>query len=177
MGHRNRSSVELKAKEILSQHGLYSLPIDPVMLANKLGVTVSNAKFSEESSAALIAKRGHTTRIFVEQSDPPYRKRFSIAHELGHHFLHLVNDGEILDTHRDMFRDKEPAQGPISERRLREIQANWFAASLLMPEEFVRSEWENNSNVPHLARVFNVSPDAMGYRLDALDLGIPLYES
>ena len=76
-----------------------------------------------------------------------------------------------------MFRDKEPAEGPISEPRLREIQANWFAASLLMPEEFVKSEWENNSNVPHLAKVFNVSREAMGYRLDALDLGILLYES
>ena len=160
----------------MSQHGLYSLPIDPVMLANRLGVTVSNAKFSEESSAALIAKRGSSTRIFVEQSDPPYRKRFSIAHELGHHFLHLVNDGEILDTHRDMFRDKEPAEGPVSERRLRELEANWFAASLLMPEEFVRSEWENNSIVPRLAKAFNVSREAMGYRLDALDLGIPSYE-
>ena len=173
----SRSSVELQAKEILSQHGLYSLPVDPVLLANRLGIAVSNAKFSDDSSAALIAKRGHTTRIFVEQSDPPYRKRFSIAHELGHHFLHLTDDGEILDTHTDMFRDKEPAEGPISNLRLREIQANWFAASLLMPEEFVRSEWDRNPSAAHLAKAFNVSREAMGYRLDALDLGIPLHES
>ena len=176
MESRSRSSVELHAKEILSQHGLFSLPVDPVLLANRLGITVSNAKFSDDSSAALLAKRGHTTRIFVEQSDPPYRKRFSIAHELGHHFLHLVKDGEILDTHSDMFRDKEPTEGPISELRLREIQANWFAASLLMPEGFVKSEWEINPNVAHLAKTFNVSGEAMGYRLDALNLGIPLYE-
>ena len=176
MQARRRSSVEHHAKEILSQHGLFSLPVDPVFLANRLGITVSNAKFSDESSAALIAKRGNSTRIFVEQSDPPYRKRFSIAHELGHHFLHLVNDGDILDTHTDMFREKEPTEGPISERRLREIQANWFAASLLMPEDFVKAEWERNPNVAHLAQVFNVSREAMGYRLDALDLGVPLYE-
>lgn len=177
MERRSRSAVELHAKGILSQHGLYSLPIDPVLLANRLGITVSNAKFSDDSCAALIAKRGHTTRIFIEQSDPPYRKRFSIAHEIGHHFLHLETDGEIVDSHTDMFRDKEPVGGPISELRLREIQANWFAASLLMPEGFVRSEWAKNSNVSHLAKVFNVSEEAMGYRLDALDLGIPLYES
>ena len=176
MQSTSRYSVEREANEVLSRHGLYSLPVDPVLLANSLGITVSNAKFSNESSAALIAKRGDSTRIFVEQSDPPYRKRFSIAHELGHHFLHLVDDGEILDTHTDMFRDKEPAEGPISDRRLREVHANWFAASLLMPEAFVRSEWERNPNATHLAKVFNVSREAIGYRLDALDLGIHSYE-
>ncbi len=177
MKPKSRSAVELQAKGILSQHGLYSLPIDPVLLANRLGITVNNAKFAEDSCAALIAKRGHTTRIFVEQSDPPYRKRFSIAHELGHHFLHLLEDGEILDTHADMFREKEPVGGPISEFRIREIQANWFAASLLMPEEFVAAEWERSPNVSHLAKAFNVSEEAMGYRLDALDLGILSYGS
>ncbi len=177
MERRNRSSVEALAKEVLSQHGLYSLPIDPVLVANRLGITVSNAKFSEDSCAALIAKRGHSTRIFVEQSDPPYRKRFSIAHELGHHFLHLETDGEIVDTHTDMFRDKEPGGGVFSELRLREVHANWFAASLLMPEEFVRSEWVNNPSISHLAKTFNVSEEAIGYRLDVLDLGVPLRES
>ena len=177
MKRRSRSAVELHAKEILSQHGLYSLPVDPVLLANRLGIAVNNAKFSDDSCAALIAKRGPTTRIFVEQSDPPYRKRFSIAHELGHHFLHLLEDGEIVDSRADMFREREPADGPISELRLREIHANWFAAALLMPEEFVRAEWEKNSSVSRLAKVFNVSEEAMGYRLDALDLGIPSYGS
>ncbi len=175
MQRKSRSAVELHAKEILSQHGLYALPIDPVLLANRLGIAVNNAKFSDDSFAALIAKRGHTTRIFVDQSDPPYRKRFSIAHELGHHFLHLLEEGEILDSRADMFREREPVDGPISEIRLREIQANWFAASLLMPEEFVRAEWKKNPRVSHLARAFNVSQEAMGYRLDALDLGIPSY--
>ena len=169
----SRSDVECRAKEILTQHGLYSLPIDPVHLANRLGVTVNNAKFADDSLAALIAKRGHTTRIFVEQSDPPYRKRFSIAHELGHHCLHLHEDGEIVDKRADMFREREPAGGPISEDRMREIQANWFAAELLMPTEFVRGEWNRNPSLSHMARVFNVSEEAMGYRLDTLDLWVP----
>ena len=169
--------MEFQAKEILSHHGLYTVPVDPVLLANRLGIAVSNAKFSDESCAALIAKRQHTTRIFVEQSDPPYRKRFSIAHELGHHFLHLQEDGEILDSRTDMFRQKEPMSGPISAVRLREVHANWFAASLLMPEELVRSEWEKSPSVSQLAKFFNVSEEAMGYRLDVLDLGIPSYES
>ena len=169
----SRSDIEHRAKGVLSQHGLYSLPIDPVRLANRIGVTVNNAKFADDSWAALIAKRGHTTRIFVEQSDPPYRKRFSIAHELGHHFLHLLEDGEIVDKRTDMFRDREPVDGPMSEDRIKEIQANWFAAALLMPAEFVRAEWARNPRMLHMVEVFNVSEEAMGYRVDALNLWVP----
>lgn len=176
MNHQSRTEVELRAMEVLRQHGLYSLPIDPVQLANRLGVTVNNAKFADDSLAGLIAKRGGHTRILVEQADPPYRKRFSIAHELGHHFLHLLEDGEIVDKRADMFREKEPVGGHISSERMREIQANWFAAALLMPAEFVREEWARNPSIAHMARVFNVSEEAMGYRVDALDLWVPANE-
>ena len=172
MGLSRRSQVEQRAKEVLIQHGLYSVPVDPVNLANKLGVTVHNAKFADDSLAGLISKRGDSTQILVEQSDPPYRKRFSIAHELGHHFLHLLKDGHIIDRRVDMFREKQPASAAQSSHRNREIEANWFAAALLMPEDLVRLHWAKNPSVTALARVFNVSEEAMGYRVDALDLEV-----
>lgn len=169
----SRPEIERRAKEILAQQGLYSLPINPVHLANRLGVTVNNAKFTDDSLAALISRRSYATRIFVEQSDPPYRKRFSIAHGLGHHFLHLKEDEEIADKRGDMFQEREPSLEPVSEDRIREIQANWFAVALLMPMELVREEWNRNSGMLHMARVFNVSEEAIGRRVDALDLWAP----
>ena len=172
MKSANRSDIEGRAREVLTQHGLYALPIDPVQVANRLGISVNNAKFSDDSWAGLVTKNGSNTRIFVEQSDPPYRKRFSIAHELGHHFLHLLEDGEIIDKRVDMFREREPSGGLISEQRMKEIQANWFAAALLMPEDLVRAEWQKNPNIRNMARAFNVSEEAMGYRLDAFDLSL-----
>jgi Zn-dependent peptidase ImmA (M78 family) len=172
MGLSTRSQVEQFAKEVLVQHGLYSVPVDPVDLASKLGVTVHNAKFADDSLAGLIAKRGDNAQILVEQSDPPYRKRFSIAHELGHHFLHLLQDGHIIDRRVDMFREKQPAAASGSSHRNQEIEANWFAAALLMPEDLVRLHWAENPSVTVLARVFNVSEEAMGYRVDALDLEV-----
>ncbi len=167
----SRSQIEQHANQILKQHGLYSLPINPVVLADKLGVTVNNAQFADDSLAALLARRGQTTQIFVEQSATPYRKRFSIAHELGHHFLsHLPEDGEIVDQHADMFRDRHPSEKLPDQDRFKEIQANWFAAALLMPEELVRVAWEVNPNVYSLAKTCNVSEEAMGYRIDALEV-------
>jgi Zn-dependent peptidase ImmA (M78 family) len=84
--------------------------------------------------------------------------------------MHLPNDGQIVDKRVDMFREKQPTAAAWSEQRNREIEANWFAAALLMPEELVRERWAENPSVIVLARMFNVSQEAMGYRIDALDL-------
>lgn len=176
MNQLSRAEVEQRAADVLRQHGLYSLPVDPVLLSSRMGITVNNAKFADDSLAGLIAKRGELSRILVEQSDPPYRKRFSIAHELGHHFLHLFADGEIVDKRVNMFREREPDGEFISIDRRREIEANWFAAALLMPAEFVRAEWAKNPSIAHMARVFNVSEEAIGYRVDTLNLWVSANE-
>jgi Zn-dependent peptidase ImmA (M78 family) len=107
----------------------------------------------------------------VNQSDPPYRKRFTIAHELGHHFLHLLSDGEFVDSKVDLFRDSETDVSPESiEQRRPEIQANQFAAALLMPADLVKREYSPTPNLEELARKFNVSEAAMGFRLTKLGL-------
>ena len=163
--------IEQKAKEILNQHGLYSLPIDPVVLANKFDITVHNAEFVDDSWAASISKRGSSTSIFVEQSDTLPRKRFSVAHELGHYFLHhLPENGEFADKQADMFRERTPSENTSNEDRYREIEANRFAAALLMPAELVRKQWEKKQNVSWMAKTFKVSNEAMGYRLEALHI-------
>ena len=58
----------------------------------------------------------------------------------------------------------------MTPERRKEIQANMFAASLLMPEDEVRSEWNRLRSVDELARIFNVSEAAMGIRIDQLGL-------
>ena len=162
--------IERETEKVLQRYGLYSLPTDPLLLAHKLGIAVNNAEFNDASLSALIARRGSTTRIFVAQSETPYRKRFSLAHELGHYFLHLRGDAEIVDKRNYMFRERTPSAGNCNDSRAREVEANRFATALLMPEEFVRAEWEVNPNVSAMAKIFKVSPEAMEYRIDDLDL-------
>lgn len=164
----SRHQIESRAKDVLRKHGLTSIPVDPVVLANRLGMTVNNAKFSDDNIVGMIAKRGENVSLLVNQSDPPFRKRFTIAHELGHHFLHLLEDGEFVDSEADLFRQPPVEQADITPARRKEIQANMFAAALLMPAEEVAARWKEFPSVEQMARVFNVSEAAMGFRVDQL---------
>ncbi len=166
----SRDAIEQRAAAIRRSHGLETIPVDPVILANREGIAIHNAKFAEDSIVGMIAKRGDTVTLLVNQSAPPYRKRFTAAHELGHHFLHLLGDGDFVDREADLFRQSLEDGGAATAERRREIQANLFAAALLMPEEVVRSEWTRLRSVETMARRFNVSVSAMGLRVGQLGL-------
>ena len=100
----SRSEIERRAREVLKRHNLTTVPIDPVVLANREGIRVNNAKFSDDNLAGLIVKRGDAVTMLVNHGDPPFRKRFTIAHQFGHQFLHLMQDGEYIDQEANLFR-------------------------------------------------------------------------
>lgn len=110
---------------------------------------------SDESLAGYLYATGRHGAIFVRRDDPIQRRRFSVAHELGHYLLHfqpLLLAGEVVEAH-DAFAeaqaeadgDRLPVPATLAgeadraayERRERE--ADTFAARLLMPAEVVRA--------------------------------------
>lgn len=91
----------------------------------------------------------------------PTRQRFTQAHELGHVMLRHVAKGK--SPRRDT-TFKAQAGDWI------EIDANGFAAELIMPEKYVRHLASKVTDIAKLAKDFGVSPWAMRYRL--MNLGL-----
>lgn len=86
--------------------------------------------------AGLMAHRGSNSVVLVNAHDIVTRRRFTMAHELGHHLLHRPRD------QNGILRYDLPAEegGNISKKELDYIEneAHLFAASLLMPAPWVR---------------------------------------
>lgn len=67
--------------------------------------------------------------ILINEFEPDYRQRFTIAHELGH--IILGHEG-ISYRFSDMSKYKNTID------RMNEVAANKFAAELIMPEKLVK---------------------------------------
>lgn len=159
-----------RAAESIVQRLSTEFPIQPKAIAEKLGVRVLKAPPTHGGlSGAFLVSNGQPI-ILYNGADADLRQRFTIAHELGHFILHS-RPGEA----KVLFRDDRSSEGT----RIPEIQANAFAAALLMPEPLVRERVKqhitgiHSDEVDTLAKEFKVSSQAMGYRLIDLELYTP----
>lgn len=92
------------------------------------------------------------------------RRRFTIAHELGHLFLHM---GYLINE--ELWRKQDQNVYERSGSSEKEYQANEFAAAFLMPkEDYFRKMNEsmdgNKVNTSKIAEYFNVSVEAASNR-------------
>lgn len=111
--------------------------------------------------------------IFVNTKKPRTKQRFAIAHELGHYFLHQ----DIIMKEKILFSNEDFLSGSCNyeikheiEKCEIEIEANKFAASLIMPTKIVEEAWKIFRNVQGCAKIFKVSASAMSIRLEDLNL-------
>ncbi|MCB2178825.1 ImmA/IrrE family metallo-endopeptidase [bacterium] len=153
-------------KYLLRKLNIFSPPIAPDEIAIELGITVYYWKFPNEVSGILVSE-GESYKIGINQSHPNVRQRFSIAHELGH-FIYQRDRDLFMD-----FTDNEMSLlGHNEKDRTNEIQANQFAASLLMPKAWVEKDFKKFGEIGlHLlAQRYIVSEQAMWFRLKNLKL-------
>lgn len=111
--------------------------------------------------------------IIVNTKKPTTRQHFTIAHELGHYYLHknkLSSDEWIIDDDNSLDGAKTLFRLDNGERNVIEKEANNFAAALIMPEELVGDAWKKIKNIEECAKIFNVSILAMTIRLEKLGL-------
>lgn len=111
-------------------------------------------------TSAMAFWNSKTWVILVNTTETITRQRFSIMHEL-HHIICHTNKHHMFGS-ADM-------RNETAERA-----ADRFAANVLMPKVLVKRHWGiGPRTVTTLARRFNVSPQAMSYRLDQLGLTEP----
>lgn len=108
--------------------------------------SVLNAQFRGKGDA-MTQKRGDSVFIIYNDDRPVVRKRFSVAHELGHLYLGHLHGNSSYDLNTNNFD---------------EIEANAFAAQILMPPDLLRADIKAGLKDPErLAKKYNVSIDAM----------------
>ena len=153
---------EQVARELLSRAWDGRLPVDIEGLARAFdGVKVERAPLDGISGETRLEPDGY--RIRVNSTDGEKRQRFTLAHELGHVLLgHVSASAPVL-------RDPKAKGTPVA-FDAHERDANLFAASVLMPGDAVRAAIHEGLNLDRLARLFDVSRQAMQVRLVRLGI-------
>lgn len=168
------SRINAEVDRVLSVARVKRPPVPVEKIAAAAGARVLFSDFNEEVSGLLIRKEGAVV-IGVANEQSAERQRFTIAHELGHLLLH---DGEEIHVDK-IFRVNLRSQLSSKAEDVEEIEANAFAASLLMPLAFLKADLQNvvldiddPGQIDALARRYEVSTQAMTFRL----MNIPTLE-
>ena len=159
-------STERRTEQLLAKAGVGTAPVSVEQVADYLGIKIEFADLGEDCSGVLVRNGNHAV-IGVNGEHPFKRRRFTIAHEIAHFVLH-EGDTYIDKGYRVHFRGLESGSGTKTE----EMDANAFAAALLMPASWVRGAFKEqpfdlaeDDSLKMLAGKFKVSTQAMTYRL------------
>lgn len=129
----------------------------------------------DDTMSGVIIYEDHESKfsIFINATKHANRQHFTLGHELGHYFLHkdilkrekgFIDQDDSLDSRDILYRLDNVQQDQY------EIEANHFAAGLLMPSQLVHEAWEVVNDIEECAKLFNVSTVAMSIRLTELEL-------
>jgi len=155
----------LAPAEVIARHSR-SCPVDVDAIALDLGLKVHRDPNLGRDISGRIQKdsaMGGTSgySVWISSREVLPRQRFTLAHEIAHFVLHASKIGDGIS-------ENALHRGPFSNPEERE--ANSLAAKILMPEQAVRDAFERTTSRSELARMFNVSNEAMKIRLEELRL-------
>lgn len=178
---RTRRDIEEHVEQLLQKHGITKAPVSVDLIAKSEGLPIIESSLKAEVSGALIQSQG-ISGIAVNSSHHPNRRRFTIAHELAHFLLEHKGQEDHIDWQFTIIR-RDGVSSEASD--FQEIEANFYAASLLMPKQMIRADVSQNmryngepeasdDEIQLLARKYQVSESAMRYRLINLGLLSPL---
>lgn len=173
MNESRKQDISSQVKSLLDDNEVVAPPVPIERITKTLGAQLRYSPLDDELSGMIYVKEG-TPIIGVNVLHHPNRQRFTIAHECGHMLLHkeqITKEVHVDKAFPMLMRNSVSAEGVNK----MEIEANFFAAELLMPKEFLDEalgtepfDIDDESTVSALARSFKVSSSAMRFRLGNL---------
>ena len=186
------SYKDIYSPEFLKKFGEYEQSVSNIPLGTSQEIDVNaiaracdiDVKFDVVGHSGLSfnnEEESQRREIIVNQFEPEFRQRFTIAHEIGH--IILGHKGKSYRT-ADMTKYKRTID------RMNEVAANNFAADLIMPRKLVIDvltnsitklgysidqsfdEYDISEIVKLAATTLNVSRQALNYRLENLQVFI-----
>lgn len=186
------SYKDIYSPEFLKKFGEYEQSVSNIPLGTSQEIDVNaiaracdiDVKFDVVGHSGLSfnnEEESQRREIIVNQFEPEFRQRFTIAHEIGH--IILGHKGKSYRT-ADMTKYKSTID------RMNEVAANNFAADLIMPRKLVIDvltnsitklgysidqsfdEYDISEIVKLAATTLNVSRQALNYRLENLQVFI-----
>ena len=156
-------SASLVAEKVVREWKLATLPIDPLALARDLGIETLPKSDTAEGVSGMLMRLGNEFAIaYATHIDNIGFQNFSVAHELGHYFLPGHVDAVLSD------REVHQSRAGFGSGDRYEIEADHFAAVLLMPRELftiaMRDAGDGLPAIEKLAAQCRVSLTAVGIR-------------
>ena len=144
------------AREMLqsfsSQHGQLKPPVPIEEIAAWLGFQVVRLSNVEDACSALVSTRDRL--IGINSRHHRHRQWFSLGHELAH--ILLKHPPEVRCTRKEIV--------------LYNAEADECAAEILMPEDLLMRWLGVTRSIGELARVFDVSKEAMARKLARMEM-------
>src|SRR5258708_2570831 len=137
---RNHTRIQLarrSAEALVDRLNISTAPIDVNLVARSLGLQIVFNDLGEDISGLLVTHSGNSS-ICVRESEPVVRQRFTIAHEIGHFVLRhqFEDDGQVHVDEGWKVTARSSAQAAGADPK--EVEANQFAAALLMPSALLQ---------------------------------------
>ena len=168
-----KSTPSSEAVDLLKRLNINRVPVPVERVAKAQGALVRYEPLDEELSGLIYIKQD-VPIIGVNALHHPNRQRFTIAHEIGHLILHRKYISNNIHVDKEFKIDlglRRDTQSTLGIDSI-EIEANEFAASLLMPgfllEQFMgdqRFDIDNEGPIEDLAKKLRVSRHALQFRI------------
>jgi len=150
--------AQAEAQRVLRENFVQEPPVVVYDIARNYGLEVRESLFGDEHRDIMGYIKLEDGVVYVNKLDSGNRRRFTVAHELGHWLMHKEDLHRNPDEYAILYRRPLGVEvDPV------EQEANCFAANLLVPFDLLKKHRDK----PHheIAALFQVSPEVIGYRI------------